>query len=92
MHSENYFLESFPDGITNAIDEFYEDLECSNQDSYELLIETFGDDYSEARILRTTETDLLLFAKHMKKYFELNELPTLTIVKAIIDNALIQWK
>ncbi|MEL0630930.1 hypothetical protein [Psychromonas aquatilis] len=92
MQAENYFLENFPDGVTNAIDEFYEELECSNQDSYELLIKTFGDDYSEDRILRATEADFLHFAKYMESYFELNERPPLNLVKSIIANALTQWK
>ena len=41
MEDYDYFNESVPDGISNAIDAYDSSLECSGQDGHELLVKTF---------------------------------------------------
>jgi len=85
-----HFLENFPNGITNAIDYFDDEIECSGQDSYEIIVATFGKDYSLKQLRAATDTDTQAFAKHMKRILELDAEPSLDSVKKIISQALRQ--
>ena len=42
MIDNNYFLESIPDGISNAINDYDESIDCCNQDSYDILLKTIS--------------------------------------------------
>ena len=85
-----HFLENFPNSITNAIDYFDDEIECCGQDSYEIIIATFGKDYSLKQLRAATDADIQAFAKHMKKILELDEEPSLDSVEKIISQALRQ--
>lgn len=85
-----HFLENFPNSITNAIDYFDDEIECCGQDSYEIIIATFGKDYSLKQLREASDADIQAFAKHMKRILELDEEPNLDTVKKIISQALRQ--
>jgi len=89
-HLLKHFLENFPNNITNAIDYFDDEIECCGQDSYEIIIATFGKDYSLKQLKEITDIDIQAFAKHMKRILELDEEPSLDSVKKIISQALKQ--
>lgn len=91
MRDVDYFNESVPDGITNAIDAYDENIECSNQDSFELLVRTFGSSVCGNDLKLATESDLIKFASVIKDYFELSYLPTAKDAEEIIHKALVQW-
>ena len=87
----DYFLESISDGIANAISELFPDIECSGQDGYELLTDTFGDDGVRDRMKSYTLDDCNKLAVNIQSWFEVDEKPTLDQARAVIDRALHQW-
>jgi len=91
MIENNYFMESIPSGISDAINEYDEDIDCCNQDSYEILIETFGDSVNPDALKCVNDVDLLKFSNNVKNYFELSVAPSVTDSSEIIKAALIQW-
>ncbi len=91
MTENDYFDESVPDGIANAIHEFNPALECCGQDGYELLVMTFGVDVSGSHLKAATEVSYEKFAEAMKSWFELESTPTIQDAKTIITKALCQW-
>lgn len=91
MDDDDYFYDSVPDGISNAIYEFDDDIECCNQDSYELLLKTFDDKLCGDALKSATDEEYAKFAQAMKDYFELSYLPTGEDAKKIIRQALNQW-
>ena len=91
MEEYDYFKESVPDGISNAIDTYDESLECCGQDAFELLVETFGSSVCGNDLKSATESDYVKFALAMKDYFELSYSPTADEAKTIILKALAQW-
>ena len=91
MEEYDYFNESVPDGISNAIDEFDASIECCNQDSYELLVKTFGTGVCGNDLKSATDIHFTKFAQTMKDYFELTYIPTPNNAKQIIQKAIVQW-
>ena len=91
MEEYDYFNESVPDGISNAIDAYDESLECCGQDGYELLVKTFGPDVCGNDLKSAQETECERFASAMKDYFELSYKPAVEDAKTIIHKALAQW-
>ena len=89
--ADDYFNESVPDGITNAIYEYDQRIECCNQDSYELLVMTFGSEVCGRDLKEATDQQFSKFAKSMETLFELSSPPTLQDAKEIISGALRQW-
>jgi len=73
----DYFIESMPDGISNAIHEFDATIECSNQDSHEILVMTFGSEVCGDDLKSVTDDEYNKFAENMQKYFELSYKPSL---------------
>lgn len=91
MTETDYFNESVPDGIANAINEFDPEIKCCGQDGYELLVMTFGADVSGSHFKAATEALYEKFAEAMKSWFELESTPTIQDAKTIITKALRQW-
>lgn len=91
MEEYDYFNESVPDGISNAIDAYDENLECCGQDGYEILVKTFGSDVCGGDLKSASEPEFKRFASAMQEYFELSYLPTADDAKSIIHKALLQW-
>lgn len=87
----DYFLESVPDGISNGIREFDSDIECSNQDSYELLVGVFGSTVCGDDLKNATEAEFVRFAQEIQTNFELTYLPSSDDARRIITRALKQW-
>ncbi len=56
------FHDSVPDGISNAIYSFDSKIECSNQDSYELLVGTFGSSVCSDDLKNATDVEFERFA------------------------------
>ena len=91
MIENNYFWESIPDGISIAINDYDESIDCCNQDSYDILIESFGDNLTPNTLENISEVELLKFANNIKIYFELNHAPSISESTKIITAALEQW-
>ena len=91
MSDNDYFIESVPDGISNAISEFDEKIDCCNQDSYELLVMTFGSDVCGDDLKNADDESYDKFAQNMQQYFELDYTPNGEDAKLIIEKALSQW-
>jgi len=87
----DYFIDSIPDGISNAIREFDMNIECCDHDSYEILVMTFGHDVCSDDLKSATDDSLSKFAENMQKYFELSYRPSIKDAKSIIKKALYQW-
>ena len=91
MSNDEYFYDSVPDGLSIAINAFDSSTECCNQDSWELLVRTFGPGVSGTDLKTAKETDFVRFAEAMKAYFELSYLPSPDDAKTLINYALTQW-
>ena len=87
----DYFHESVPDGISNGIHAFDSNIDCSNQDSYELFVEVFGSNVCGDDLKNASDEELGRFAQVMQTYFELTYLPSTDDAKRIIRQALEQW-
>mgnify|MGYP006111580681 CR=1 FL=1 len=91
MIDNNYFLESIPDGISNAINDYDESIDCCNQDSYDILLKSFGDSLNPNTLKNINDSDLLKFSNNVKIYFELSNAPSISESEKIITTALAQW-
>ena len=91
MSENEYFYESLPDGICNAINRYDDRIECCNQDGYELLVKVFGPSFHEADLVNAKEKDYTAFAEAMKELFELDYFPLASDAKDIIEQAFKQW-
>ncbi|WP_028581971.1 hypothetical protein [Desulfogranum japonicum] len=69
MSKPDYFIESVPDGISNAIFRYDNRIPCSNQDSYELLVTTFAPDVNGESLKQATRSNYERFAANLKRNY-----------------------
>ena len=91
MTDNDYFDESVPDGICNALLEIYPDMEFCGQDGYELLVMTFGSAVNGERVKGFTDNDCERMALSIQTLFELPSRPSREQAKRVISYALNQW-
>ena len=89
--SEDYFEESVPDGIANAIFEILPETECCGQDGYELLTLTFGEGVDGQTFKAFTDQHCQEMAQNIQSYFELDEPVSVDQGRFVIESALNQW-
>ncbi|PQO43033.1 hypothetical protein [Blastopirellula marina] len=87
----DYFDESVPDGVANAVQELFPEIDCSGQDGYELLVMTFGDDVDGARFKAFDERHCREMAANLQSYLELSEPVSTEQGRFVIESALRQW-
>ncbi len=88
--ADDYFLESVPDGIANAINDVL-GIVCSGQDGYEVLTDTFGSDVNGSCFKSFTDEHCKKMAASITAWFELEEPVTQAQGREIIERAIRQW-
>jgi hypothetical protein len=91
MADNDYFDESVPDGISNAMMEVFPDLECRGQDGYELLVKTFGSAVNGKRVKAFSDDDCERMALAIQSLFGLSSRPSRDQARRILSRALEQW-
>ena len=86
----DYFYDSIPDGLSNALQEIDDEIECSNFDSINILSTVFGRQFSSNDLQQITETSFQKLAECIKDYFELTEF-SVEDAEKVLDRALKQW-
>ncbi len=87
----DYFIESVPDGIANAVYELFPETECNGQDGYELLLDTFGNDVTGKRFKAFSAQHCAEMALNIRTYFELEKAVSPAQGRYVIKRALRQW-
>ncbi|ESA37407.1 hypothetical protein N836_03180 [Leptolyngbya sp. Heron Island J] len=89
--SEDYFNESVPNGIANAVYELFPETECNGQDGYELLTDTFGSNVDGQAFRTFTSEHCEKMAQSIQNYFELEQTVSAQQGRYVIEWALNQW-
>ena len=87
---DNYFYDSVPDGLSNALHEIDDEIECSNSDSMSILCTVFGREFSSDDLQKIDETSFQKLAECIKDYFELAEF-SIEDAKKVFERAIEQW-
>lgn len=88
--TNDYFLDSVPDGIANGVMELFPDILVSGQEGYELLINTFGSEVDGKRFKSFSEEDCKKVAHCIQDFLEIEGVSAQQ-GRTIIEIALRQW-